>query len=191
MLNRLTDVTDSTPLEVRGYVITKGSQGSDYELYGYRRLCDRVNKERPEIGMPENHEPVRRATVRSTPESRYALNCLLKAAKENTDRMVEAASSAEVMDLAMAGMDLKITLRELWRKRDICGDDWRMVLNFLQTALAEEIPESLSAQKCLAVQAVVHNHLRIAAGQEDVEKTIDLLSNSGLDPWKAFAGFRE
>jgi len=132
-----------------------------------------------------------RKQTSDTPENRHLLNYLQREASKRAALMVEAAQRNDPQDLGLAGMELKSSLREMWQLRSLRSDEWGMVLNFLQIALAEEVLEGFDASKCDAIRVIIEKHLSPAANREDVDSCLEILEEVGLDPWKMMASYRE
>jgi hypothetical protein len=107
------------------------------------------------------------------------------------DRIVLAATEGDTVAAATEAMDFRRYLRELWNLRDHRSEDWAMIINFLQIALADEVFESFETAKYLALQTIAKSHIREACDVDDIESSLTLLEGAGLDPWKNMAAFRE
>jgi hypothetical protein len=157
-----------------------------YHLAHWKTLDDVLEAE-----LDRSKQGKQRKSGANTPANRHLLNHLLKKACENAALMEEAARKNEPLDLGLAGMELMGNLRGMWDLRSLRSDEWTMVLNFLQTALAGEVLEGFDAAKSHAIHEVVEKHLSLAADQEDVDSCIELLEGVGLDPLKVMAAYRE
>lgn len=156
--------------------------------YAYRKTAD-VPREAG--GRRRQLSQAKREPKPGTPGERYLLGESEKDAALKSREMEDAAARQDKVDLGLAAMELLDDLRELWQRRSLRSEEWGMVLNFLQIALAGEVFEEFDAKRCRAVRSVIERHLTLAATQDDVDACIDLLESADLDPWKPMAGFRE
>ena len=113
----------------------------------------------------------------------------LAAAEHWAAEMAASAQTGNLLELSNAGFALGATLDELWALRGEREADWGDLLNLLQGALAKEEFERYSAPQCAAIGKIIRDHL--AADQvelDDLEHSIGLLREAGLDPWKGISG---
>jgi len=92
------------------------------------------------------------------------------------------------MEQAIVGSELSDELQALWNLRSVREEEWAEVLNFLQSALAQQEFERFESTHCEAVRRVVVDYL--AGGvvdPEDVVRVRMILREVGLDPWKAIS----
>ena len=102
------------------------------------------------------------------------------------------AKAADLIELSNAGFRLAHLLADLWELRDEREDDWSDLLNVLQAALAKEEFERFSPNQCYAIGVVISDHLAAGAVDiDDIERSIKLLREAGLDPWKGISGDNE
>lgn len=102
-------------------------------------------------------------------------------------RRLEAAADSDPMSAAIAGLELRDRVRELWKLRHVRGDDWATVVNKLQVAIMGANFEEFTRDMANAVRMVVESHLGPDADNDDVRASTLLLSRNGLDAWKALA----
>jgi hypothetical protein len=122
--------------------------------------------------------------VASTPAQRYAVGRHIETALREAGRMVEAAEHADLIGLGTAGLDLKDSLQELWKLRDVREDEWSAVVNFLQSALSKATIERFSSEQCSITCKVLKDYVAGGAVRdEDVMDARRLLREAGLDPW--------
>jgi len=86
---------------------------------------------------------------------------------------------------------LKKSLHDLWKLRAGASDEFNMIVNFIQTALSDPEINTLSDLQCRALYEAIRLHLKPDATGDDVQTVNDILSTTGLDPLRAFAGWRE
>jgi hypothetical protein len=120
---------------------------------------------------------------------RDAIRRGLALAKDTADSMEVYSRTGQLMDLSVAGFKLLSILQDLWELREGREDDWVDLLNILQGALANEPFEKFTPDRCDAIRTIVSDHLATGVVDiDDIERTIQLLRNAGLDPWKAISG---
>ena len=140
-------------------------------------------------GVEHATEPMEVKTKR---EDRYALRQHLARAKELVARFVDICRRDDPMEQAIVGSELSDELQALWNVRRVREEAWAQVLNFLQSALAQEEFERFQSSYCTAVQKVVVDYL--AGGGVDPEAVVRvrmILREVGLDPWKGVSSLDE
>ncbi len=153
-----------------------------YDVPREKSAVDRAARQMlPGAGRPKD-----RMRADAEREDRYALREHLARTKDLAARLIDSCGRAEPMEQAIAGSELSDELQALWSLRGVREEEWAEVLNFLQSALAQEEFERFRASQCEAVRRVVVDHL--AGGAVDPEDVIHvrmILRETGLDPWKA------
>jgi hypothetical protein len=138
--------------------------------------------------------PIHRRTFRPTqtrfdPARRDAIRRGLAMAERLAREMESSARVSDLMELSNAGFALVATLDELWDLRDEREDDWGDLLNLLQGALAKEEFEKFSIRQCAAIRMIIADHLDAGCvDMDDIERSLRLLREAGLDPWKGISG---
>jgi len=155
---------------------------------------------RPARRRPRGDSKRRRQTVaednapdQNSPESRDAVRRHWDAARRYSAQMVVAADGGDPMSLSNAARDLEFALDDLWILRGVREPDWGGVLNFLQGIMKSidraEGYESLTSEKCRAIEAVVDHHLGTwTIDKENVREALRRLHAAGLDPWAPISG---
>jgi transcriptional regulator with XRE-family HTH domain len=140
--------------------------------------------------QPANHSQSARITETTGNQAqRQAVRHHLAAAERWANEMMSDAQTGNLMELSNSGFALTAVLDELWALRDEREADWGDLLNLLQGALAKEEFERFSTQQCTAIRKIITDHL--AGGYveiDDLERSIRLLREAGLDPWKGISG---
>ena len=122
-------------------------------------------------------------------EARSFSGALLPRADALAHELERAVVTEDLMGLSNAGFALVQVLDELWAHRNKREADWGDLLNLLQGALAKDDFERYTAQQCTAIKEIISKHL--AADEvtlHDIENSIQLLREAGLDPWKGISG---
>lgn len=158
----------------------------DYDL-AYRKTLDNVSDTRLERSLLRSDKK----SPSNSPENRYFLNHLQRQASRKAAAMEEAARRGDPQDVALAGMEIIGVLREMWKLRNLRSDEWGMVLNYLQAALAAEVLEDFDATRSQAIRSIIERHLGPATNQDDVDSCLSLLEEVGLDPLKVMVAYRE
>ncbi len=136
-----------------------------------------------------HHRPFRATPTRSDPARRDAIRRGLATAERLAREMEFSARVGDLMELSNAGFGLAAALGELWGLRGEREDDWGDLLNLLQGALAKEEFEKFSVQQCAAIRMIIADHLDAGrVDMDDIERSLRLLSEAGLDPWKGISG---
>ena len=114
---------------------------------------------------------------------------LLQQAEWHANELEDAARTGDLMALSNAGFGLTAALDELWEQRNEGETDWADLLNLLQGALAKEEFERYSTQQCAAIKEIISKYLTADEVKlDDIENSIRLLREAGLDPWKGISG---
>lgn len=115
-------------------------------------------------------------------------HCLIRA-NQIASEWESYAQIGDLIELSNAGFALVAVLDDLWKLRGEREADWGDLLNLLQGALAKEEFERFSIQQCTAIKDLISKHL--AADEvtlDDLENSIKLLRETGLDPWRGISG---
>jgi hypothetical protein len=136
----------------------------------YARAGSHMRSQKPDRQKQERRDVLRRLIARATSE---------------TDGMAHAAEQQDATRLSNLSYKLRDTLQELWDLRSDREDDWGDILNTLQIAMeGREIGDYTIAQ-CRAISRVIADHLALyEVDGDDVEQSVLVLVESGLDPWK-------
>lgn len=183
------DVSMTAIAKAYGSPYSKMADVQDFRLSGYDLGYSNSGKPR---NLPKL--TVRRQTQLTTkPDSYsvkpYAIGRLLNKAERLARDMELYSQNSELIDLSNSGFSLTHTLDDLWALRSEREADWGDLLNLLQGAIAKEEFERFSAQQCAAIRKTITDHL--AGGYveiDDIERSIRLLRDAGLDPWKGISG---
>ncbi len=171
--SKLADVLQEDRLAGFGLISDK-SGALDSQRYKFRPQQLRTT--------PTRFNPARRDTIRRG----------LAAAERLACDMESSARVSDLMELSNAGFALTAKLDELWDLRDEREDDWGDLLNLLQGALAKEEFEKFSVQRCTAIRMIIADHLDSGCVDiDDIERSIRLLREADLDPWKGISGEME
>jgi len=164
------------------------TEGSGGDISGYVSLLRRQGPVVSSTPVPE--KPGAFAGRSSAPARRDEIRrCLIKAA-EAAGNLETHAGAGEKIDLSNEGFRLMQLLDDLWQLRSEREDNWGDLLNILQGALKQEEFERFSVEQCQAIHAIVADHLGAGAvGDDDIERSVELLRESGLDPWRGISGF--
>jgi hypothetical protein len=127
-----------------------------------------------------------------SPENRAAIRKSWKSAQRATERMNQAATTQDFMQLAIAADELDLALAELWKLRVSQDINWQTILNHAQgmmkQAFAEKRVEQLTPDQCAAIGAIVDRHLGTATKSVgDLTEVIDLIEKAGFDPYGAIS----
>ena len=182
------DVSTPTISKASGSYYSKTVTMQEIDLEGYA-LANSRNGQMSITRRPAGRQipPNSRPASNTSKSSRIAL--LLNKAKRLAFEMESYARSGELIDLSNCGFSLTSTLEDLWALRDSRESDWKDLLNLLQGALAKEEFERYSLQQCIAVQKVITEHLADGYIEiDDLERSVRLLRDAGLDPWKGISG---
>jgi hypothetical protein len=137
--------------------------------------------------LPSNG--VRQAQAKSElVHSLTALRSGTRLAAAAAERLCSAVSNEDFMEATNAGIELENGLSAAWANRNSRESEFQEVLNVLQIAVRNCDYESLSQQACLAIAAVVNDHLRsglVEAGQ--VREARKLLKEGGFNAWRGLS----
>src|SRR6266498_122695 len=181
------------------------STGTIAKGYGqrYSKLADGLQEDRLAgfdlIGdksgaLDSRRYPIRPRQLRITPTRfnparRDIIRRNLATAERLAREMESSARVSDLMELSNAGFALTAALDELWDLRDEREDDWGDLLNILQGALAKEEFGKFSIQRCAAIRMIIADHLDAGCvDMDDIERSLRLLREAGLDPWKGISG---
>jgi hypothetical protein len=140
-------------------------------------------------GRPNSAQPREAPTERP---DRFALRQHLARANHLAARLADASQRDDPMEQAIVGSDLSDSLQALWKLRSLREQEWAEVVNFLQSALAQEEFERFTPGHCRAVRQVLADFLAGGAvDPEDVIRARLILREAGFDPWKAVAALDE
>jgi hypothetical protein len=140
-------------------------------------------------GAGQLRDPMKVETQRA---DRYALRQHLARAKDLAVRLADVCRGGDPIDRAILGSELSDELQALWKIRGVREEEWAEVLNFLQSALAQEEFERFQSSHGEAVRQVIMDHLAGGAvDPEDVVRVRMILRQAGLDPWKAISALDE
>ena len=118
-----------------------------------------------------------------------ALPSLLSRVERLAVALEDAASTDDLMTLRNSRVVFASALGELWTFRNEREPDWGDLLNLLQGALAKEEFERSGPKQCTAISAIVRHHLTADEVKLDnLENSIKLLREAGLNPWKGISG---
>ncbi len=96
--------------------------------------------------------------------------------------------SQDPVESALIGASLLNILQDLWLLREGREDDWTEILNLLQITLTHQEFEILSLNQRIALDRIFHECLLVRnVGRSDVERTLQVLSDSGFDVWRGIA----
>lgn len=185
------DVSTPTISKASGSYYSKTVTMQEIGLEGYALASSRngqlsITRRPTGRQIPLNSRPTSN-TSNTSKSTRIAQ--LLNKAKSLASEMESYARSGELMDLSNCGFSLIYTLDDLWALRENRESDWKDLLNLLQGALAKEEFERYSVEQCIAVRKVITEHLADGYIEiDDLERSIRLLRNAGLDPWKGISG---
>jgi hypothetical protein len=99
-------------------------------------------------------------------------------------KAMELSAGSDLEATAIAGLDFRASLRNLWRLRKARSDDWATIVNKLQMATSNTEFELFTLDMAAAVRMVVQTHLRPDVDNDDVRASTVLLERAGLRPWK-------
>jgi hypothetical protein len=117
------------------------------------------------------------------------LPSLLRRVARLAEVLDDAASTGDLIALRNSRLSFASALGELWKFRKEREPDWGDLLNLLQGALAKEEFEHSCSQQCIAISTIVRNHLTANEVKlDDLENSIKLLREVGLNPWKGISG---
>ena len=123
-----------------------------------------------------------------TTADRHALAEYLEDALTSSRDLEAAVLSADPKGAAIAGLDLRQSLRQLWRLRNVRSVDWATITNKLQVAISHVEFEQFTGDMANAVRMVIESHLGPDVDNDNVRAATVLLERNGLDPWKCIAG---
>lgn len=149
------------------------------------------------IASPRSVHPSSKLDGRTTPpipdiSRRDAIRRLLDRAVEQSQQMIEAAETGDLMELSNAGFRLVNTLEDLWNLRFDRENNWGDLLNLLQTVLAKEEFEAFAPTQCKGIREILSDYLRPwTVEDDDLRSSIKLLHEAGFDPWKGISRPKE
>lgn len=161
------------------HVSVQDSRCSSYDIAGQKSGTERAAiselRQRPEKPIQVAAGPARADAVRRG----------LARAEQEARRMEAAAADDRPVDLSNAGFGLQEQLQILWEFREQREDDWGDLLNILQGALSQEEFERFSLEQCRNVRIIVTDNLAAGSvGLQEIERSLALLTQAGLHPWK-------
>jgi hypothetical protein len=118
--------------------------------------------------------------------AREDINRTLRQAVSACKTLLETEDSTEQDSLTI---ELLESLEDLWEQRDVREPNWGDVLNVLQAVLAKADFRSLRKPQINAIKKVLSECLLLGTVEDsDVERSLNLLSESGFDPWIGLSG---
>jgi hypothetical protein len=138
----------------------------------------------PERPKQEGAAPhARRTPKTAVVNGRVRLAVCLRDALSLALTLEQAVATEDVEMAAIAGLDLRNSLRELWKCRAIRSDDWATVVNKLQIATSQVHFERFTSDMAVAVRMVIQSHLEPDADNDDVRASTTLLERAKLHAW--------
>lgn len=173
-----------------GGYFTKNSDTGEARLQGYESFLKSTGSE-----MRQQHKfadgklsPEDSLLYINEPSKRYAIKKSLEDARESVSALQKAIQDEDYMERAVIAIGFMDLLQKLWQLREVRTERWAMILNFLQSSLADEVFENLSIEKSKAVRNVVDRYLSKAdITADNVDAAIYILENGGLDPFRAIS----
>jgi hypothetical protein len=187
-MSTFSDVSTSAnfPLMNQPSVPASVETGMGVGLYGYSLETGTsepsIRKESRAVQRQERH-----STKRPTTHDRQALAEHLAEALSQATNLESAINSEDVFEASIVGLDLRESLRRLWRLRNIRSIDWATIVNKIQVAISNLKFEQFTPEMVTAIRMVVESHLRPDVDNEDVRAVTVLFERAGLHPWKAIS----
>jgi hypothetical protein len=173
-----------------GLRVAPTTEGADSGLssYGTSDTGSGSPEERgrgPKRLMPAGSHPRSKPQDLQKQQRRDLLRRLIARASSETEGMTLAADQADVTRMSNLRYKLMDTLQELRELRSDREDDWGDILNTLQIAVEGGETGEYTVAQSEAIRQVIADHLALyEVDGEDVEQSVMLLVESGLDPWK-------
>lgn len=182
------DTATATRKKTGGDAYSRSVDISGDRLAGYVSATSRIGGA-ARMGYKPHDTRWHVARTSSAPARRDAIRRLLARAESEAMRMEGLAEGADLIELSNAGFALRESLADLWQLRSERESDWGDLLNFLQGALAQEQFERFRLNQCQAIRSVIVDHLGSGVTDaDDIERSLKLLCEAELDPWKAISG---
>lgn len=124
---------------------------------------------------------------RATTSDRHALAEHLADALSFAKDLETAAASCDQQGAAIAGLDLRNSLRALWKLRHVRSDDWATIVNKLQVVTSKVEFEQFTQDMAVAVRMSIESHLGPDVDNDDIRAVTILLERAGMSPWKCLA----
>lgn len=186
MSTATSDLAAFPTLAIGSGQVTAGATGGQAPLSGYAhasRTCDPVEPSR----QPHQSTGQRPRTIKATVSDRHALAQHLSDALAFSKDLEASAASSDPQGAAIAGLDLRNSLRALWKLRHVRSDDWATVVNKLQVVTSQVEFEKFTRDMAMAVRMSIESHLRPDADNDDVRAVTLLLERAEMSPWKNLA----
>ncbi|MBM4054758.1 MAG: hypothetical protein FJ264_08825 [Planctomycetes bacterium] len=114
------------------------------------------------------------------------VNRFLRKASMAAAQLIEEDNPIEQANLAF---EFKDYLQVLWRHKNVRENNWGDLLNITQAVLAQVEFELLSKSQKECIKTIVDGYLRKPAIADiDMEKSLEVFSNAGFDPWCGISG---
>ena len=171
-LESFSPVVERSGGDISGYVSLLGRQGP---VVSSSPVPEKPRAYPGRSGAPARRDEIRRCLIKST---------------EAAGNLETYAAAGEKIELSNEGFRLRQLLDDLWELRSEREVNWGDLLNILQGALKQEEFERFSFDQCQAIRTIVADHLGAGAvGDDDIERSVELLRETGLDPWRGISGF--
>lgn len=128
-----------------------------------------------------------RLRPRPTSADRFRLHEVLANVLQQARTLENASSTGDILTAADAGIDLRASLRELWRLRAARSDEWATIVSKLQIVTSNVEFEFFTQEMAMAVRLVIQDYLSAHADNDDVRAATVLLERNGLNSWKCLA----
>lgn len=157
------------------------SQGARSDLYEVQEPTGKIfRRQRAERFGATSQKPLPPSAKTTIAELEH-IGRLLRDCKVKSASLLE---STDPVDSALHGSSLIGLLQELWSYKSVREPDWTEILNVLQIVLAKQEFENLSKEKRSALVRIFQEEfLTRTIGRAEVERTLQLLSDAGFDPW--------
>ncbi|MEX0830178.1 MAG: hypothetical protein WD032_08020 [Nitrospirales bacterium] len=174
--------TGNTQATYRKVTASQGARSGVYEI-SHERTQNLIPRKR-NLRYPQKaaSEFPRTPSSVSCLAEREHVGRLLRDCLSKADALLEAE---DPVASALLGTSLSNIMKELWAYRACREEDWIETLNMLQIVLANQVFETFSKEKRIALVRIFQEGLlERTVGRRELERTMRLLTNAGFDIWR-------